>query len=405
MLSTKKNSKLFFANSTLSWLKPSPDKKNYYIKNSIQFISCLAFVGIMSLLFVGNQEDYYLYSLNVGLLFPLFSVTSYYITKSARTFFQTERPGRYFTRKQYLRFLGFMPNVLALYFVSIIIFILLQNVLFFNRHCKPNFVLETAILILVISMPFIVSFIAGMHLDKKKPEQKENSNYLFHFILSLLLGVTLTSIIPSMIFISYAFREEKTYQLQSFQMDLAKKIQQRRNDVNPRLWQTKLNLFPLDTPNVFYDTASAYVDELKFQKSKGIYLLNNNSLQQVSSYDTLKQTSINCSPFYKKVTKYLFLPPEHDEFYDGLTNKSYYYWESFPKWKNDSDALKLTYNNYTDHRDSSVFSLTAVYPHPQLFKEFTTTYISLIILLILFMLLFYKIIYSVAVRVFSYRIF
>lgn len=408
MLSDKKNSKLFFTHSTLSWLKPSPDKKNYYIKNSIQFITCLFFTGIICLLFAGNAEDYYLYTLNAGLLLPLFSVTSYYITKNARTFFQNEKPGRHFTKAQYLKFLGSMPNILILYFVSIIIFILLQSVLFFNRRCEPHIVLETAILVLVILIPFIVSFIAGIHLNKKiQRDQKpgttpaeKDTGYLFHFIVSLLLGVTLTSIIPSMIFISYAFREEKTYQLQAFQIDLAKKIQQRRTDINPRLWQTKLNVFPLnDTPNVFNNAANEYVNTLKFEKSKGIYLLRNDSIKQLDSYKPVEK-KINCSPFYKKVTQYLFLPPDHDEFFDGLTNENYYYWQNYSHNNNDSDVLALTYNNYTDNRKPPAFSLTAVYPHPQLFKEFSSTYISLIILLALFMIVFYKIIYSVSIRLF-----
>ena len=136
---------------------------------------------------------------------------------------------------------------------------------------------------------------------------KAISNSLTYFIISLLLGVTLTSVIPTIIFSGYSFHEEKIFQLQSFQIDLAKKIQQRRSDANQRLWQTKLNIFPLsDTSNVFSRNANAYVNQLKFKNDKGIYLLNNDSIAITDSFKTPAKKIINCSPFYKTVYKVSF---------------------------------------------------------------------------------------------------
>ncbi|HEY2727710.1 MAG TPA: hypothetical protein VGI61_11090 [Parafilimonas sp.] len=418
MLSSKKNSKLFFTYSTLTWLRPSPDKKIFYIKNFLQLIAILVFTGLMYLFFIGDNNNLYL--LNAALLIPLFTVTGYCIIKKAKTFIEKEskkelynkeelfNKNEWFNKQQYWKFFRSLRSIFLLYIASVAVFEILQNVLFFNQVCAHEIALRVALLILIILIPFITSFIAVINFDYKNSKaenskiEKPNAenykaddiSYLKYFIISLLLAVLLTSVIPTLIFTSYGFKEEKILRLQSLQIDLARKIQQRRLDVNPQLWLTKLSINKNDTSN--------YINDLKFNKRKGIYLLNNDDrIDTTLKFNSDLSNITDCSPFYKHITQYIFLPPDHDEFYNDKTHEDYYYWKTLNKQK-DTAVLQLNYNNKTDNHGPASFTLSSAFSKPYFIEGITGNYIGWILLfsLIVFVMIFYKVIYAVCVRIF-----
>jgi len=373
---------------------------------------CLSF--IVSLLFSG--DNYYLYTLNIAVLLPLWAVTGYYIIKKSRSFIEEERPQKnlFFTKKDYFHFLFHIKNVLFRYILSVSIFAILQNVLFY-KSAKDEWKVKIAIWILIILIPLIVSTIAGMNFDKGqgfiirvkkwyrdfnrwlKNNKVGSINYLTHFIIALLLAVILISLIPTITFINYGFYQEKKLQVESYQIDLAKKIQTRRNYVNAKLWQTKLRADE--------KAANYFQYALKFSKDKGIYLLgDDDSLDSLNTKffnsDSSKNNFISTS-FYKIVTQFLFLPPDHDEFFDNPTHNSYYYWNE-PDENNKKNILQLYYKNTTDYRNPSSFYLTSKYSDSYLGKGFTQNYIGLLILLaiLIFIISFYRLIYSVSKRIF-----
>lgn len=427
MISNKKLYKLFFIPGVLYWLKPSFDKREYYIKNSVQLLVCIFLVFLFACF--TSRQFYYLYMLNASLLLPLFAVTNYYIIKRAKAFKEEygnkESPATslFLSQNEFLKFLWAIRKVLALYVLSIMIFGFLQNVLLYDTLCTDNSHVKISIWILIFIIPIIISLIAVadarvakdmlrklfkksglVDTVKSKDREKdhpaineENSqaakqyNYLSHFIVSLLLSVSVISVIPAITFTGYALHEERKLHFQSFQLELAKRIQQRRIEINNKLWQTKV----LQLPAV----GEAFIDSLKFKKDKGLYLYSNVLDTTTFSEDTSRYNS--CSPFYKLITQFLFLPPDHDEFYDNPTHNPYYSWkESFDKAT--FDSLSLSYKNQGDYRDSSSIVLKAGIPHFYIFKDIPENPLNYLVILALlvFILLFYRVIYSIAKRIF-----
>ncbi|MDB5247556.1 MAG: hypothetical protein JWQ40_1950 [Segetibacter sp.] len=446
MLSNKRISKLFFIPSTLNWLKPSRSKEEYYIKNSVQLISCVFFVFIFSLFL--PPRNYQLYMVNISILLPLFAVTGYYIIKRSATIVKIcnekkDEKTTFFSWPKFLKIVYAIRTILFLYAVSIIIYAILQNVLFYNDLNFNNYVVKTRVWIIIIILPVISCLIAGVDVDKANKKVTElfmrfpgfyeflkknrpvKINYLKLFLISLLLSVVVITVIPAITFTSYALHEERKLHYQSFQVDLAKKIQQRRTDINTKIWQTKLGLFS-DTATDdsakfkptyelkndslvkihFADTSAhlnvsnSFLDSLKFCRDKGLYLFND-SLIKIRFQPALSHLNINTSPFYKKITQFLFLPPDHDEFYDDTSHNKFYYWREANSDKAE-DTLSLVYKNVTDYRDPSSILLQGKLKHFYLFENITQDPGGLLVMLsiIIFIYLFYKIIYSVARRIF-----
>ncbi|MCW3113925.1 MAG: hypothetical protein JWR18_2321 [Segetibacter sp.] len=411
MLANKKLYKLFFIPGVLYWLKPSREKKEYYIKNSVHLLWSIFIVFLFASFL--SPRYYYLYMLNTSLLLPLFAVTGYYIIKKAKRFKDdyvkiSEAHPVFLNKRELLDFLPTIKNILILYGLSVLIFGILQNGFLYNSMYDSNGQILISIWILIIMIPFTMCIAAlanyasvrGAFTKFKKKwkwlpfkstrEKPREHNYLLHFILSLLLSVTVISIIPAITFTGYALHEERKLHFQSFQLELAKKIQQRRTEINGKLWQTKILQVPSE--------GRTFIEQLKFDNEKGLYLFSN---KLTKSNLHVESSESNSSPFYKSITQFLFLPPDHDEFYDNPSHKDFYGWkENFDSGTNDS--LALYYKNLTDYRDKSSIMLTAGIPEFYIFKDITSDYWGYLIILalVLFILLFYKTIYSIAKRIF-----
>lgn len=411
MLANKKLYKLFFIPGVLYWLKPSIEKKEYYIKNSIHLLWSIFIVFLFACFL--SRRHYYLYMLNTSLLLPLFAVTGYYIIKKAKRFkddyvkINEARPV-FINKRELIDFLPTIKSILILYGLSVLIFAILQHGFLYNPIYDSSRQVLISIWILIVTMPFTMCIAALANYAwlrsafakftkkwkwlpfKSNREKPRQHNYLFHFILSLLLSVTVISIIPAITFTGYALHEERKLHFQSFQLQLAKKIQHRRSEINGKLWQTKILQMPAE--------GRKFIQQLKFNNDKGLYLFTNTLSKSNLHVEASESKSV---PFYKTVTQFLFLPPDHDEFYDNPSHNDYYGWkENFDSGR--VDSLTLYYKNLTDYRDKSSIMLSAAIPEFYIFKGITSDYWGYLIMLalVLFILLFYKTIYSISKRVF-----
>lgn len=392
-LGNKGIGKLLFEPEKLNWLKPSADKKIYYIKNIFQLLTSFIIIYLISIAYRNN--GYYFYTLNANFLLPLFCVTGYYLVKNVRTFINQEKskPGEGFI-KNHLRFLWFSRNILGLYTLSVAIFFILQNKYFGESisECHQN--VTTGIIALVVIVPIVASFIALSHIDVSRLP-----GYLKCFIISLITGIILISVIPVLTTVSYAFHEEKKLQLQSMQANMAISIQQRRLAINPITWQTKLKLKK--------NTDSCFIDSLKFTKAKGIYLMPDDSISIKKIYANLNHSSLNTSLFYKTITRLLFLPEDHDDIFDNELHADYYSWKGSFNRNNSRDTLQLYYQNTTDRRSRSDIWLTSEARHVSLFGDIISFPGCLLLLPLICAAIFivFKLIYSVSTRVFLIHFF
>ena len=384
LLSKKRIGKLSFEPSKLNWLKPTPAKKNYYIKNSIQLGICLLLILVFSLFYSGDQ--FCLYWLNISMLLPLFVITGYYLIRNAKTFADKKMISEdLLTTESFMRYLRSSKNVLILYFLFIIFYTLIKDDLFFHSDYDTGSGVKWGIWILTFIMPVHAAIVAGTPV-----KLNFKAGYLNYFIFSLLVAVLLVSIIPVIALVNFGFREEKKLQLQSAQIELAKKIQQRRAKINPLGWTTKL-----DTLNV---EDKQFIRDMKFDKFHGVYLGSRDTLLLDTVYYPMESSLLSCSPFYQVITQALFLPPDHDDFYSKTAHKNYYHWQS----STDSNSLTLTFNNTSDYRDRSSIKIRTTPVDFYLFKEFAGTKEGLLLLFFCVVLLvcFYKIIYSTTTRIF-----
>ena len=414
MMTDKRNTKLLFTPASLNWIRPSADKKSHYKKIILQCIASFTISALLVIIYYlinGRDESYYLFTVHAALLLPLFNITGYYTVKKSRDVIIKQAVTSHFlSKEQYQILLHASRYILLLYAVSLCLYLILQNVLFFNSACKNETDVIIAIFTLIVLVSIAILVIAGYNPDYKKntpllnesnmDSRNENNrksySYLQLFATALLLGVILMSVVPTIVFTCYAFRQEKTLQLQSFQVDQAIKIQQRRTSINQLYWRTKLNTIP------FTDTAKAYINGLKFDTTKGIYLLNNEILRPVKNTDSVPPTNTTCSPFYKTITQFLFLPPDHDDFYDNSSHNKFYYWhlDESPG----AIQLRLLYLNNTDNRDNISFQLTSTFPNTHLFSSTNANYSYfwqiVLLALILFIIFFYQLVTSVTGRIF-----
>jgi hypothetical protein len=413
MIADRKIYKLHFIPGSLHWIKPSSGYKDYYTKNIVLLLVALFFVFLFIIPL--PQQFHYLYMLNVSLLLPLFAVTGYYIINRGRKFldhYESENKKittLFFNREQFLEFVGHIRNALLLYILSVLIYAFCQNALLYSPHCN-NTPVKAAVWPLIVIMPFVICAITILNLQVLKTRiklrfkkssffqsvaafyQRNSSNYLAHFIVSLFVAVTVISVIPSVTFTSYALHEERKLHFQTFQIELAKKIQQRRNDLNNKRWQTKILRFPKD--------GKLFIDSLKFNPTGGLYLYKN-KLDTFSFWSNTPQASGTCSQFYKHITQFLFLPPDHDEFYDNPTHQQFYYWQEV-FYKRSPDSLNLFYKNMSDYRTPVSISLKATLENFYLFRHVTRDYRGALLLLTIFVFIiaFYRAIYSIAKRIF-----
>jgi|GEM_PF-7067843 len=412
MLPEKRISKAFFSPGTHNWLKPSGSKQKYYIKNCIQLVISIFFVFFFSLFI--DPANRYIYKINCAVLLPLFAVTGYYIIKKSRTFLSfykrenVARPFIVFSRKQLGGFFGSIRNILIIYVFSIIIYAILQDEVFYNKLCPDNTSVKPLVWSLIFLLPLFSCLVAGSRFhvvsnrsfrglkrfaainNIRKDKSATNTSYLTYFIISLLLTVAVISVIPAITFTSYALHEERKLNLQSFQIEMARKIQQRRVEINNKLRQTKLS--------DLYDTDAEYSNNFKFEKEKGLYLYNHSLVRENFLADA--SAGISCSLFYKLITRFLFLPPDHDEFYDNPSHNNFYYWQQSEN--EDDDKLTLHYRNVTDNRDPSSISISGEILHFSFPQHVFHDNIGLLILIGIlgFIFLFYKLIYAVSKRVY-----
>ncbi|WP_336517811.1 hypothetical protein [Pollutibacter soli] len=384
LLSRKKIGKLSFVPHRLNWLKPTANKRNYYLKNILQLLLTFSLVILLSLF---HQKDSFdIYFLNVALLLPVFVVIGYYLIKEAKNYADRNGLKSFEKKEEFWGYIRSSSTILLFYVIAAAIYLLLQNHFIFYPQCPGVGSVKLSIGILIIGMPVIATRVAASSFGPSWAPK-----YLHCFIISLLLAVTMVSIVPSVALLNFGYREEIKLQVQSNQIDLARKIQQRRPVVNMLMWQSKLDT-TLDR-SFFY--------RMKFDSNYGIYLTKHDTLATDENYFAGESDLISCSPFFRIVTQFLFLPPEHDDFYNNKSHEDYYKWKASLN-QNSNNSISLYYNNISDPRSKVSFHLTTKTGHFYLFTELGKTAAGKLVLVtgILFFFAFYKLIASTTTRIF-----
>jgi len=288
MMTNRRLTKLLFYPSSFSWLKPSFDRRDYYVRNCLQLIASFILIILFSEILIPEQK--HLYKLNFALLLPLFTSTGYYMVKSAKSIIDIEHTSYHHKllllgKEKFLALLFKMKNILLFYLISVSVFGILQNVLFYYKNYSDAEAVQVRILLLIVFIPVAIFFISIVNINylrsvisdvfgrvrQVKEVTHSSKRYLTPFIISLILSVLAITVIPALTLTGYAFNEEKQLHFHTFQVELAKKIQDRRVSINPKLWQTKLIMFK-DRDSTFQKKADTFIDSLKFVKERGLYL-------------------------------------------------------------------------------------------------------------------------------------
>ncbi|MGI8635355.1 MAG: hypothetical protein ACR2KZ_08125, partial [Segetibacter sp.] len=329
--SNSKFSELFFVENDMEFAKPSELKKEYYKHLSAFHTIILVFSIIMSLFFTGQK--WLVFVLNLSIQLPVFSIMGYYIIRCLENncvmIGESKREGNHpLTILKKLEtnalFRKSILKVLIPYFVIIFFFQVFKDTLLNTPRTSETAFVDGLIILLEILVPVLaislkIFGLPAFKKTKQTQKQTSESSFLHYFINALLLSAIVTTMVPVIGLLLYAGNQEKLLQLKSGQMYEAKKIQDHRVFVNSKTAKTKL----FDIPS-YYSQDSLFIDSLKYSKLKGIYV-DNDSVSKEQKWKLPKDTSFVDYGLYKTLTQFLFLPPDHPDFFND--KKDYYYWQ------------------------------------------------------------------------------
>jgi hypothetical protein len=382
-----------------AWMKPSGSKKVFYRQNILQ----LAATFFLSLFFIpvivpaGGNVHWYI--LQVSVLLPFFILTGYILLRNEYNAHRNAAPiisnsdtnevavaNEAKTKPSLLNILwtGFKSfakrnyRVLVIYAIAIC-FILLSINYFQERAFRMVPVLS------VISLPLLIPVLAFIISRYHSRAAAGNSTrYLRLYTTLVFLTTIMTAVLPVLGICSFALNEERTMQVKATQFHLAKKLEERRDSINSYLHSTRLAPAIADEQNCY-----------KFSAGYGVYPLHN-VVDTVRFRDKDKDsTFVTHSGFYQDVTRYLFLPKDHVDFFDD--NFSYYWY----KGKNDG-SVALMYRNETDRVAPISLSLKDRYEGKSVFGSLFSGYGGWLVLLsvIAFFILLFMLIQEVTKKIF-----
>jgi hypothetical protein len=347
-----------------AWIRPTKSKDRFYQQNIIQQV-CIVFLCLVFLLITKLAgDDPYWYLLQVSLLLPFFIATSYILR---RTRFLLEEKGKKELAaksssesstteaddkgaadknnrqvnkgglKKLGAFLSQNKRELIIYFFSVLFILFTVNLLHNNPtgfHPVPVFSIVTLCLLVPLITPFVTTFWQSQSSVFSK-------DYIVNYTALIFLSTFSISVLTAMGVYSFALSEEKQVRTKAEQFDLAQKIEVKRDSLNSYLQTAGLKR---------RDTG--YVMESKFSADRGIYLLHNslgqiNPKQDSAMFKPDSLPLIRHSAFYQAVTRFLFLPKDHADFFDNT--QTYYWFKDTAKKRKDSSDIVFVYQNERDH--------------------------------------------------------
>ncbi|MEO6455303.1 MAG: hypothetical protein ABIN97_14580, partial [Ginsengibacter sp.] len=410
--SNNKFSKLFFAENDFNFAKPSPHKTEYYKKILYYQAAILMVAGIFFIVFNGKVLlSYVLYS---SFLLPAFSVIGYYLIRAVENYHSQVAPvitsaqSEPINKTQQIlalfkngQFVNSFIKLMLPYIILIWIFFIIKNNISHASFSATTVIINSMVALFAIVFPSLAIYFSLFGLPRwlvfKKRILQSKHKYLSYFVLAIMISATLTSVMPTLGFILFAAGQEKSLQLKTRQTHLGHELANRRNYINQKVSETKLNIIGGGKRINNYD--SVFIDSIKFSAAKGVYTGNNN-IATGDTWNYNKQNTFNNSQFYKQVTQYLFLPTEHSDYFANAGD--FYYWRAKPMQQAKKDSLVYHYKNSSDHINTSNVIITSSLPSQPSFLSVLKYRLGIILLLsvMLLLIVFYKIIYSASMRIF-----
>ncbi|MDQ6812881.1 MAG: hypothetical protein M3040_03965, partial [Bacteroidota bacterium] len=401
--SNNKFSQLFFVENDMEFTKPSELKEEYYKNLFVFHITILVLSIAMSLVFTGKEWLFFV--LNLSIQLPLFSIIGYYLIRCLENNCAAITASKKVTtggislltvlfKKR--KFRSSIIKVLLPYIFIVCLFQLNKDALFNTPHTTAIIWINAFIILLEVLMPVLAISIRifGLPFLKHLPVRKINETSFQHFFIkALLLSAVMTTILPVIGLLLYAGNQEKMLQLKSRQMYEAQKIQDRRTFVNATTGNTKLG-----TISAYSVEDSAFIHQLKFTSSHGLYV-GNDSVYTSMVWRPKRDSSFADYGLYRAFTQFLFLPPDHPDFF---TNKDYYYFWKDSSSNGDSSFWNFHYRNTADYKDRSHLVISSTFTvTPTTFSLFkNSSSLLLFFVVIVFVYIFYQILFAVSKRIF-----
>jgi hypothetical protein len=354
-----------------AWMKPSKKKNTFYQQNIIQQAAIVLLSLLFLLLMIVTKENQYWYLLQASVLLPFLVVTSYMLLRNEFNAKSTHRP--YVKRH---------AKILVIYLLAVLFIIFSLNLL--QQGSVPRFRLLPvfAIILLTIAVPFIA---------KQTPNFQGaltrffSSSYVVNYTALIFITSLLISVLPAMGICSFAMNEEKQMQVKAAQFDAAKNIETRRDSLNNYFKTTKLATHE-----------GEYIQKRKLSDTTGVYLLHN----RLTPTGSINETNAHLeaySPFYQAVTRFLFLPKDHMDFYD---NNASYFWSK--NLEDTGGSLSLFYRNETDYQTKNSITIRSLAEESNLLLSLFNSYAGALIFLgvLAFFIFQFMLIQKVAKKIF-----
>jgi len=313
----RKSSPLLFLPGESDWMKPSEKKERYY-KQLIVFFSLLIVLIVLVSIFIFRFCNSHWLILDMAVLSCFLATTGYYILKTG---VPKQTPAEQISLSKLL-----YPHRKILVSFALVLVILSLAIIFYTESFWW------------LTIPWIFSIIviaAVFKIGSVPTFRFLNRNYLQLYVTAIFLSIILISVLPTFVFFKYALEHEKYLQVKSRQIYLAEQIVKRSSFMDSSFNLTKILNYhkPEDT---------AFVNNVKYRSGYGIYSVFSSVHDTVHS--ALTKLPNNGDSFYKLVTRFLFLPNDHSDFFN---NTPYYGWSE----KESNDTIKFYYKKDINSND------------------------------------------------------
>lgn len=377
----RKVTPLLFSPFLSDWMKPVERKSLYYKNLCVYFISFNVLVMLVSFVIFEFCHAHWLI-LDMAVLSCFLTIAGYYIIKQN---FKPSLPED--GQKQLLvQWTKDYDKILISYFV---VLFLLSLVIIFYTTSWWWLAIPWIFSALALFAAYKISLLSEDDMARLNLKRFPGTlSYLHRYVLAIFFSVFSISVLPSFIFFKYAYSHEKYLQIKSRQIYLAEKIVERSNYYDKYFKETKL-------PKYKQSADDTFINEVKYNMDHGIYAAFS-TVNKVPYTDAPKAAQ-NVDSFYKVVTRLLFLPNDHTDFFSSTP---FYKWPDKP----DGDTTKFYYKQNIDAENNDAVFITTVLHNVKadLFDDFFGSFLgwTLIMFFIAFMLFYFKTIKSLTKRIF-----
>lgn len=318
-LSSNKLSSSFFRIHESDWMAPSPLKNSYYRTLFLfQLLLLSAISALLIFISIIYPERLCRFILQCSILLPFISTTGYYII---RRNLELSVP----TTKK----LTDGKKIWYWYYFFLLIFFICNFTQYQNK-IGLNIGFDLGLMILATAIPYLARFVC-----RRRPPVRDISpdpSYLSNYNRIIFCAILLISVLPTLGFFYYGFKKEEILRYRSRQIYLAEGIERKTAAVSKDIKRRKTDI----NTTIFGADDATYTRNRLYRPDFGVYpavskvtdtvfdQYHGNKILKAS--DGLMKKNMD---LYQLVTKFLFLPPDHTDFF---YNTNYYYWDDPTDW-------------------------------------------------------------------------